>query len=119
MVKKVVTVVLGLNTSFEYACALSPNLILKHHISLVVSLAQLISPSVALPAELVSIFMKMELDTCPNEMQQATCWCCSAPHKYGILRNIHNVFDFINNILDKTKVESVKLEIRRLSVMLD
>ena len=34
-------------------CAVSPKLILKHLISSVVSLAQLVSPSVALPAEFV------------------------------------------------------------------
>ena len=42
-------------------CAVSPPLILKHLVSSVVSLAQLVSSSVALPAELVSTFMDFKL----------------------------------------------------------
>ena len=36
-----------------------PHLILKHLISLVVSLAQIVSPNVALPAELVVCFLAL------------------------------------------------------------
>ena len=40
----------------KLVCAVSPQLILKHLISSVVTIAQLVSPSVPLPAELVWSF---------------------------------------------------------------
>ena len=39
----------------EFECAVSSPIILKHLVSSVVSLAQLVSPSVALPAEVVCL----------------------------------------------------------------
>ena len=44
----------------------SPNLILKHHICLYGSLAQLVSPSVALPAELVRFYNLTQVIKLPS-----------------------------------------------------
>ena len=62
----VVVVVFVLNCP-KLECAVSPQLILKHLISSLVSLAQLVSLSVALPAELAILLCRIILIILMNQ----------------------------------------------------